>query len=100
MESINMENEFYLDITQQHIDECVADSSRHCAICKAAAEPDRKYTNWINIRPSSIIFDNSMYKCSEKLSDWQILLTQSKSYVQPIRIVFDTKNRTANIVKE
>ena len=88
----------FVDVTQQHIDECLSLSGNDCAIFKAI-EQGTKY----DVESVSYVFatfGGTAYQFSGELFQWQHDITNGKDNVSPIRIVFNKRQETAKIVRE
>ena len=88
-----------LYITQEHIDNCIPDDSKECAICKAAKGTSEFQENIEIEYTETIKLDGIRYKATRELRKWQCNLIDERDKVVPIRILFNDKRGTAKIFK-
>ena len=100
-EIIEDEEYFEISVTEETIENCQPMSSYHCAICDALRETSHGAGEWVHVTPDSIVIDETTYKCSPELWDWQMdLINEGKKQIQPIVIGFDSITKVAQLKGE
>ena len=88
----------FVDVTQQHIDECLSLSGNDCAIYKAIEQGTKSDVESVSFVYAT--FGGTAYQFSGELFQWQKDIIGGKDTVSPIQIVFNKRHETAKIVTE